>query len=708
MGFGESMSAVQNAGTASYNAQTTRLEIQQQVENSRADLIKAGFDPDNLTAGGTPSTAPGGAQDTANQQNQILQQNMKALQGKLAVQDSDAAVINYASSGDATQLQKALNNNTQLKQAWGQKGVQNVTNLNYADPNDQRLLAQQGIQSSAYNTPDKAAVMNKNVYKYYDQNNVPHVGLLNNVVQQTGAIGRVSPQDADMLHQNQTDFYNHMAGPTNSYNTAEGSPYKDSINKTAQKTGVPPNLIASMMNQEQGSSTNPGITSSKGAVGPMQVTDVAAKDVGMENSDWKTNPDTNILVGGMYMAKQLQAHSGNTQLALASYNAGPGAVQQHNGVPPYPETQKYVNKIMNNWKASQIYTQGGQPAADAGNTMGAQPTVTGNPSNPNATPNPTNNVSTIQNFMAPPSDDPKDDQTISTIQKWNEGNAMAAAGTDPALAHLKIQYEAMTNEQKNNVAATNMRTNLVNEFGGEGSFMNTNFDPSTKEGRENFNDAMPKIEQYAKLQGTPLSDADKATVQEARGLMAYAGKAVDLADTHTGPLGQYVTPLQNYVNTNLSQTQAASAYKAMNIAFQHAMDGSRVTPLEQEQQDQIAGDLGDKAGPLFAKMANIFGQIQTKINSVSTLNDPYVAKVMLGSDLGKADKISQSIQDRIDMWNGNTGADGKAPTWQKPDSTSTAGAAPVPGANSGANPNMKGFGHNMAPKKSLDDIFKGQ
>lgn len=58
------------------------------------------------------------------------------------------------------------------------------------------------------------------------------------------------------------------------------------------------------------------------------------------------NPEENILAGAAYVAKLLEKYHGRTELALAAYNAGPRAVLRHKGIPPYPETRRYIQKVL--------------------------------------------------------------------------------------------------------------------------------------------------------------------------------------------------------------------------------------------------------------------------------------------------------------------------------------------------------------------------
>ena len=80
-----------------------------------------------------------------------------------------------------------------------------------------------------------------------------------------------------------------------------------------------------------------------GAQGVMQLMPATAVELGVTDS---FNAVQNIHGGANYLAKMMSRFNNNHQLALAAYNAGPGAVEKHNGIPPYPETRGYVKKVL--------------------------------------------------------------------------------------------------------------------------------------------------------------------------------------------------------------------------------------------------------------------------------------------------------------------------------------------------------------------------
>jgi len=79
-----------------------------------------------------------------------------------------------------------------------------------------------------------------------------------------------------------------------------------------------------------------------GALGLMQLMPEVAAELGAEDP---MDPRQNIMAGALYLRRLLDSHRGNVKLALASYNAGPGAVAKYGTIPPFKETRNYVKKI---------------------------------------------------------------------------------------------------------------------------------------------------------------------------------------------------------------------------------------------------------------------------------------------------------------------------------------------------------------------------
>jgi soluble lytic murein transglycosylase-like protein len=120
-------------------------------------------------------------------------------------------------------------------------------------------------------------------------------------------------------------------------------PFGAQITAAAQKHGIDPALLAGLVKQESG--FNPNAGSPAGARGLAQLMPGTAAGLGVTHV---LDPAQSLDGGAKYLRQQLDAFGGDVTKALAAYNAGPGAVQRHGGVPPYAETQHYVRVVQEN------------------------------------------------------------------------------------------------------------------------------------------------------------------------------------------------------------------------------------------------------------------------------------------------------------------------------------------------------------------------
>jgi len=130
--------------------------------------------------------------------------------------------------------------------------------------------------------------------------------------------------------------------PNRQTDSNESQAIESSVLKAAGKYDLPPGLIKAVIRAE--SNFKVDAVSRAGAQGLMQLMPGTAKELGVENP---FDIEQNIDGGACYLRKMMDSFGGDLKVALAAYNAGPGAVQKYGGeIPPYQETERYVNRVL--------------------------------------------------------------------------------------------------------------------------------------------------------------------------------------------------------------------------------------------------------------------------------------------------------------------------------------------------------------------------
>jgi soluble lytic murein transglycosylase-like protein len=127
--------------------------------------------------------------------------------------------------------------------------------------------------------------------------------------------------------------------PSPMFRGGYNGPYLEIAKQAARRHGIPEDMFLRLVQQESGWRAD--AVSHKGAIGLAQLMPQTARRLGVDPRD----PQQNLEGGARYLAAQYRKF-GSWRLALAAYNAGPGAVEKHGGVPPYNETRNYVRVIL--------------------------------------------------------------------------------------------------------------------------------------------------------------------------------------------------------------------------------------------------------------------------------------------------------------------------------------------------------------------------
>ncbi len=164
----------------------------------------------------------------------------------------------------------------------------------------------------------------------------PEVATAGSPANRTGFYTTPWPQSPDFVMPN-------VQVQTDSCDALESGEIEKLVSEASNKNKVDATLLRAVMVQESG--FRPCAVSTAGAMGLMQIMPGTADDLGLADP---FDPSANVDAGARYLKQMLDRYHGNTALALAAYNAGPGRTDKANGVPPIPETIGYVSSILSN------------------------------------------------------------------------------------------------------------------------------------------------------------------------------------------------------------------------------------------------------------------------------------------------------------------------------------------------------------------------
>jgi len=626
MGFIEGFNSAQSA--------IHNREMRRMAATERNNLLVAqGYNIDKN--GNIVGINPGTQADVTAMQLKEQAQLLQATQAKVAQIASDDSLDLFGQTGDARNLQIAMDNNPDtIGKAARQRGVLSISNIDFE--NDANLLTNAGLQPSAYDTEEKRSILKKSMFKLRTVDG-EQIGLADQLAAEMGSLTRMGPTKSANIINNKKNLVSLLSGPKAHPYTAEGHKYEQHINKAAEKYNLPPNLIAAMIQQE--SSGDPNAVSPKGAGGLMQLLESTARDMGVTD---RFNVGQNIDGGAKYLREQLDKYGGDLKLALAAYNAGPARVDEYGGIPPFSETRNYVNKILSNLDGAEAY-YGGDSNTVADDILSrhqriqdtiledqaARVKAQGGMTKKEAEAKLTNDV------LIRAQEEEKLQLQKENLEVQREKNKIelqkAENGTD----------EKPTSKQRDLASAEKEADDLKDKLGVK-SFTEVDVSTLTPEQVDDFRNVVMKIEG---LTGRKPDTNLINNLKEIKKLVTLSEMSSDLDFQSTGASSTYFGDLYKFISDDVNATtvQKRAAFEQLTGILRKSLSGVAVTPIELKNFTSAYGSSYEGLGSLAAKLSVTVEQIQADIDAVSDTLLPVQSALYLGVPSTKLKKVKENL-----------------------------------------------------------------
>lgn len=206
-------------------------------------------------------------------------------------------------------------------------------------------------------------------------------------------------------------------------------------------------------------------------------------------------------------------------------------------------------------------------------------------------------------------------------------------------------------------------------------------------------DIHEKVAQLEDLRGLKLSTEDKRLARQFRDLTMLGKQAGEkLTDAETGIIDTMLNSVNAYLTDEVGGKEATSAYESFRNIYRNALYGASLTKSEIESFNKAMGTLGQQTKPVLAQLKTQMNSIKHQLESVRDTNDPYIAHYYFGSGIDDIDRVVQSLEQRLDVFNKEFNKKARVLTTSDVIKQQSNVPATPPGTQ---------------PKRSLEDIFGG-